>query len=479
MGKRYLDPDPEGLRALPLYVHENQVGVTEAFRKWLEARIGGGPRTRLLLTGGNRRGGKSWIVAALASATCVAIPEAIVWLVSATLERREELERYVREQIPEDWRKYRVREMKFVFPNGSSIRNVTGDDAEALRRGEADLVVYNEPQSMAKDVLTVGAPAIIDQGGLVLFAGNPARRKKGVWFTKLWRAIEDGRYTHGEAHRLDRRDNPAIDTEAGKDIGELLRLVDPESARADDEGIFLEPGDYAYNDHFQVSRNCAARFPDVAPVVTAEIIRGKGVGGGKYDTLCGVDFQGWPFNAGVEVAAVGDPKKPTWYVRRSLASEGDEDYFLDQAFDLWEHESTLFIGDASGTWQDARHTRGRSSFDKFKARRWRIEAPRKKLSDRGEHPANPPREDRINLVNRLLDDGRLIVCMDGAADVATDLMRCEIDAKGRPQGLHAHRTDALGYALWWATPLPGQRKRSVSGEAHSLSGFRRSPTNIF
>lgn len=458
-------------------VNENQVAIVRQFGEWLSARINGGPRKRLLLTGGNRRGGKSWIVTALASATAIAIPNAIIWLVSPALNKRDELEKYVKGHVPAEWRTYRARELRFVFLNGSTITNITGDDAEALKRGEADLIVYNEPQAMGEDVLTYGAPAIVDKGGLLLFAGNPARRRKGVWFTRIVKAIQGDKLPSGEFVRLSAEDNPDIDKAARSDIRDLIAIVNPEAERADMDGVFLEPGQFAYAEHFDEKRNTVATFPDIADNVTARVIKRKG--GGVADTLVGMDFQGWPFNAGVEVTAVGDPLRPTWYVRRCITREGDEDLFLDDAFEAWEQPRTLFIGDASGTWQDAQHVKGRTSFDKFKARRWRIVPPRKKQTDRGEHPANPSREDRINLVNRLLDDARLIFCMDTAAEVAEDVQKCEVDSKGRPKGRHAHRTDALGYALWWGTDMPRPAARPLSrASAYSLP-IQRSPNTIY
>lgn len=447
------------LAGIPIDVNENQVEAVRRFAAWLNARLDDQPRKRILALGGNRRGGKSWIVTAMAVATCVAIPGAIVWLVSPTLEKRDELERYIKGHAPASWRRYLTRELRFVFPNGASIKSVTGDDAEAIKRGEADLVVYNEPQQMAQDVFDNGAPAVIDSGGLLLFAGNPARKRKGVWFTRLVKLLDEKpewRET-GDFVRLDARDNPDIDSKARKDIGRLLRELSPEAARADDEGVFLEPGSFAYAEHFDERRNTAPTFPDVAPIITSAIIRRQG--GGAGDVLLGCDFQGWPFNVAVEVVAVGDPARPTWYVRKTVEAADDEDYLLDDMHGTWEQSRALVIGDASGTWQDAKHTKGRASFDKFKARRWRIVPPRKKLSDRGEHPANPPVEDRINLVNRLLDEGRLIVCLDGAKGLAEDLAKCEVDPKGKPRGKHAHRPDALGYALWWATPQPKDARK--------------------
>lgn len=471
----YLDPDPPDLQAVAILVNDNQVAVVRAFARWLEARITGGPRVRMLLTGGNRRGGKSWIVTALAIAVALAIPDAIIWLVSPTLEKREELERYTRGHIPAAWFKWKARDLRFTFRTGASIKNVTGDDPEALKRGEADLVVFNEPQQMASDVLTNAAPAIIDQGGLVLFAGNPARKRKGVWFTRLWKMVESKRYPQAEVYRLDRRDNPDVDAQAGDDIGELLREVNPEAARADDEGLFLEPGNFCYAEHFDEKRHTIPAWPEAQPrLVTGEVIRLRGMMD-RRDQLGGMDFQANYGNAGVEIIATGDAKRPTFYVRRCLVREGDETYFLDDAFAMedgdgrpaWQRERMLWIGDPSGCWQDAPHSeagfRGRDSFTKFRERKWRIEPPREKKTDRGKFAAHPPVADRINLVNLLLDEDRLIICMDLAKDVAEALQKCEYGGSRKreslPSGAHAHLTDALGYVLYWATP----RAKTSSG----------------
>src|SRR5262249_7359378 len=150
----------------------------------------------------------------------------------------------------QSWRRYMAREMTFIFANGSRIVNITGDDAEDLKRGEADLIVYNEPQAMTEDVLTYGAPAIIDHGGLLLFAGNPARKRKGVWFTRIVKAIEDGKYSKADFCRLSRRDNPDVDAGASDDVQELIHIINPEAERADMDGVFMEPGSFAYAEHF-------------------------------------------------------------------------------------------------------------------------------------------------------------------------------------------------------------------------------------
>ena len=455
--KTFIDDATE---AVAIDVNDNQVAVVEAFARWLNARINGGPRTRLLITGGNRRGGKSWIVTALAAALAFAIPDAIIWLVSPTLEKREELERYLKDHIPQAWRTYSARELRFKFPTGASIRNVTGEDAEALKRGEADLVIFNEPQLMGEDVLSYGAPAIIDNGGLVLFAGNPAQKRKGIWFTRLWRAVEAGKYPHGEVHRLDAKDNPDIDKAARRDIGELLALVSPKAHKADEEGIFEELGNHVYAGCFDERRNTCPKFPDIAEICTSTVIRLAG--GGTRSVLLGADFQAGRGNVGIELVATGDPRDPTWYLRGLVSCEGDESYFLDDVFERWDQAQALWIGDPSGTWQDAKHTKGRNTFDKFSARNWKILPPREKQTDRGSFPAHPPFADSSNIVNVLLQSGKLIVCMDTAAPVAEAFQRCEYSKtpgkEARPaQSVFSDITDAIRYPIFWATPKPKRK----------------------
>lgn len=440
-------------------VNDNQVPIVLAFGRSLAARLNGEPRKPFLVTGGNRRGGKSWIIVALALAMAVAIPGAIVWMVSPILDKREELERYLKGHAAPGWLKPTVREFKFTLPHGSTIKNITGEDEDALKRGEADLVIYNEPQLMSQGVLVNGAPAVIDQGGLVLFAGNPAQKRKGVWFTRLWKAIESGRYPHGELYPLDRRDNPNVNAETARQIADLLKIVSPEASRADDDGVFVEPGNFCYAEHFDERRNSIATLPEILPVITDRVIRARGAGT-TYDTLIGADFQASYGNCGVELVIAGDLARPTFYVRRYHLHDGHEQYFLNDVFEIWDQKRTLFIGDPSGAWQDAPHTqagfRGRDTFRQFRERGWKILPPREKRSDKGLHAAHPPVADCINLVNLLLDEGRLIVCMDEAGPVAEALQRCEYSTrKGResvPGGAYAHLTDALRYAIYWAIP---------------------------
>lgn len=456
----FIDPDPADLCAAIVGVNENQVAVVECFREWLTARINGGPRKRLLLTGGNRRGGKSYIVTALTIAAAIALPDSICWLVSPNLSKRDELERYVKRITLPAWRTYRGMPVyRFGLSNGSTIQSITGDTADALKRGEADVIAYNEPQDCTVDVLTYGAPAIIDRGGLLLFAGNPSRRKKGEWFTNLRNSILAGEYAHGAFIDVPAERNENIDQSARADIGELMQLADPKAAAADDLGLWLPVGDRAYNEFRKRAeggkRSNLATVPDIGDV-TAAVLRRKGVTSARYRYIVGADFQIHPFHAGIAFQAFGDPARPIyWAVGEVYTSEHEEDFIDDLIEAGFDADNSIAIGDASGTWQDGAHRRGKTSFDFFKGRRYRIEAPRVSR-DENRHPRNPDVEDRVGLVNRLLAQGRFMIDPVRCPRLVEALHECEAK-DGRPTGRHAHATDAAGYGLFWMEPPPRRR----------------------
>lgn len=470
--------DGEATTCVVIYAKESQVPIVRAFAAWLARFIARAPRKRFLLTGGGRRGGKSWIMVALIVALAIAVPDALCWLVSANLTKRDELERYFKEIVPADWRTpplggYRgAPEYKFTLPNYSTVQSITGETAESLKRGEATVIGYNEPQTCSVDVATYGLPALIDEGGLAFFAGNPARRKKGMWFNRLRQAIvdgdlkgEDGQVT-GEFFQVNVEDNDSIDQGARADFNDALRLLDEEAAKRDADGEWSPVGDFAYGAF--VPKTHLRKAPQIGDI-TALLTKKRG--GRSFDYFGGADFQRDPWNAGVMIKAYGDAASPIYYVIGEVLKQGYEDEFLDEVFfdGRFQPENLIWIGDASGSWQDSTHTRGRVSFDVFKARRWTIKPPQMKKSDRGEHPRNPDVDDRLNLVNALLKLGRLFIDPEKCPRLAESMRECELGPDGKPRGRHAHETDALGYALWWIEPKPKAPPKPAGAEPRGAS----------
>lgn len=445
---------PEVTKQATFHLEESQVEFARWFSQWLTAYVNKAPRdTRLVLTAGERRGGKTTAGLISLIAAVLAVPGTIAWAVSSTFQERDELEQAILRFIPSHWYVYRgAPKYRYVFPNGSVLRNVSADDPDVLKQGRVDIVLVNEAQKMQAAVLTNLLPAVIDRGGLVLLAANPPRRAIGAWVTDLKEALDAKRLKAAKFFGFSAKLNESIDQEARQDIGDILRVIDPKVAAADDEGLWLAVGDAAYT-KFQTNTHVKPR-PQLGDV-TREVTKQKF--GRPYDFISGNDFQQTPHNATVilKVFKAPDGRNIYWAVGEVLR-EGTEDDLIDSIEEAgYTPENLVAVGDASAGWQNAAHTQGRNSFEVFKSRRFHIHPPRK-AKDETRKPSNPPIEDRLNLVNNLLAQGRLFVDPDGAPRLATALKKCEFK-HWRPYGKYAHETDALGYALWKMEPEPSQR----------------------
>ncbi len=448
-----------------IYLEESQVEFVRWFACFLDDLRNGRPRDiSLALAAGDRRGGKTYSLLLCTIAMMIDCPafagsNAIGWVVSASYQEKDEIDKTIEENIPAHW--YTARkapEYRYYFANGAVLRNVSADDPESLRRGRVDIVLYNEAQKVPVSALANGIFGTSDKGGLVLLAANPPRKKVGEWVRVLREAIDEERIGGVKYFGFSSKDNTQINKPSRARAGAIVRLLDARQAQADDEGLFLPIGDRAYP-YFQGKKNLGP-IPESAFDVTRMVTRNRVFR--EYDNVGGADFQVHPWNAAVAIQAYGDAKEPTYYVVGEWLKDGSEDQLLDEIYfdGRFQPENTIFIGDASGTWQDASHQqgsgqgKGRVSFDFFKARRWRIEPPQKKKSDRGEHPRNPDIGDRLNLVNKLLATGRLVIDPVRCPRLAESLRECELAPTGKPRGKHAHVTDALGYPLYWLEPRP-------------------------
>lgn len=488
IAQRY-DGSPTRCKIVDL--QESQIEFTEWFAEWLDAFKNGRPRDkRLVMASGERRGGKTFNLVQACIAMAIAVPKCIVWMVSPSYQERDELERTIREYIPtvrgldvnpRAWARYRgIPDYRFTFQNGSVVQSISSDDPETLKRGRADLVFLNEAQKHPIAALTNAIPGTIDRAGLVLLAANPPRSKRGVWVKDLRDAIDEETITAAKYFTFKAGGNDAIDLGAKADVGQILGILDPKAKAADDEGLWLPVGERAY---FAFRRKAdpatgnpgnLGKVPDLGDVMGA-VLKRKGVGR-DFHVVAGADFQASPFNCAAFVRPFGDPLRPTYYVVGEVFTEGHEDDFIDDMIDAgYDAESTIVIGDSSGTFQDnERKHRGRYSFDYFKARRYRIEAPRKGKADPN-RPRNPDKRDRVSLVNKLLAQGRLVIDRDRAPRIAEALAECEAkDWLPKPNTKYTHPTDALGYALFWLEPEP--RKRVTLDASRILDRTATRPT---
>lgn len=436
-------------------LEEGQVDFVTWFAEWRRRKDTDEMRDRLVLAGGPRRAGKTFICTFAVAASAIAQPKTINWIVSPTFQKRDELERLIKGFLPRSWWRYRDAPLyRFTLTNGSTIQLLSGEDPESLKRGGASVVMYNEAQEFDVSALSYGLPAIIDDGGLGILAANPPRRLKGEWILGLRDAMIEGTVPGGRWQPFSAGLNDQIDQSAREDVGRILATIDPKAAVADDEGQWLPVGDRAYP-RFDRKANVEPA-PELGDI-TGEWTRKKL--GRSFDFVGGADFQGNPWHCGVVIRVFkGEtPETPIYYVVDEQLTEGVEEEFLAEfdERDAYEPSNLVWVGDASGQFQDGDHTRGRQSFDIFKKWRWRIVPPVEKKTDKGFFSKNPNLDDRLNLVNRLLDQGRLKIDPVACPRLAESLKDCELrmyNSRRRPVGRHAHETDALGYVLFWLEP---------------------------
>lgn len=472
LARRFTDADPTDCRIIDL--EESQVEFTRWFATWLhDFREGYQRDTSLVLAGGERRGGKTFDLQMCTLAACIDVPSSIGWLVCNTYRERDEVQELIKRFVPAHWYKERkAPDFRFDLVNGSTLRYQSAKEADSLKQGRADIVFLNEAQKMSVAALGNSLGGTIDNGGIALLAANPPRMARGEWVLELKDAIDEERVIGCRFFGFDSTLNTRIDQGARSRFRSIIGAVDPRAAEADAEGQWAAVGDVAYRG-FKRKLNVKL-LPDAGANgrlfgdITARLIDDK-CGLEHRDFANGADFQQTPHHAGVSVKAfAGADGLPIYYAVGEIVREGTEDDFLDtveEATDdgsrIWSPDNTVWVGDASGAWQDGAHrVRGRVSFDIFRERRWAIYPPTKKKTDKGDFPRNPARQDRLNLVNRLCAEQRFFIAgyIDGEGvlrsrcpQLELALRKCQLK-NGRPVGIHAHITDALGYVLWWLEP---------------------------
>lgn len=470
--RRFTRREPEAARVIEM--RASQVEFVRWYAGWLKAFKEGSPRSvSAALVIGGRRGGKTHMGLLCTLAALIDVPriqqsELIGWLVSVSHAERDELDREIQQNIPADWYHYREwPKHRYTLAHGPTLTNISADDPDTLKRGRADIVFQNEGAKMSGDVLFHAVGGVADKGGLVIVASNAPRREKGSWVVNEWQAYEKAR-AQGIEHdvvcfRVDSTLNDTVDAAARKRAGNIMRRLDPAGARADDEGLILPVGDYAYYEWEEI-RNGMRPVPEGGDITAAFTKRKTGY---AYDFIGGADFQGTPHVAGSVWKLYGRVEQPElWCVEDFIVERGNEDQLLDEVEEggVYTPENLLWIGDASGDWQDGRHRSGKDSFSVFRSRRWHIEGPQPKRGKKSQHGANPPIHQRVALINRLLAASGMHVDL-GAQRMQLALKQCR-SKQGKygayPSGLYAHLTDTAGYVAWWVMPPRKAAGKSIS-----------------
>jgi len=501
---RWANAEPQAPCVLDL--QESQVELVRWFAEfWVKFKAQDrSDRARAAMCWSDRRAGKTWICTLLMVAALLDCPQLddkdlVVWAVSVSYKERKEIDRYVRETLPRTW--YRIRllpDPAIELVNGGTVWHISADNQETLKQGRADLVFFNEAAKMDSTPFENAGPGTADRGGLVLLATNPPNMNnpRGYWVQELHEQWDEAQSVGDPLPMVwiptSSRWNVAIDQAARKDWGRLLKAVNPDQARADDEGLLIPRGDFAYRPPFSVHRHVKPfdeaewRDRDITRQLTAAKT------GHGYDWIIGADFQSSPACVAVALKVFGDVENPlVWALGEFWIDRADEDRLIDSIEDdlEWVHgdsdgvlrtprfspANALVIGDSTGSFQNYAHEQGKNSFAVFHARGWKIlpVIPARAL---GKNPPNPPVPLSVSRVHTLLDHDRLFVA-PWLERLIVSLKHCRTKKKKgglHPDGDEAHLTDGLRYPIWWL--LPQRRRQSpVQRVASRMTAPRPAP----
>lgn len=463
-------------------VEESQVPFTRWFAEWLKAYRDGLPRTvSLVLNEGDRRGGKTTISILCQIAALIDVPNhgnsrAIGWVVSETFKKRDEIEENISQWIPSSWYEHwKAPEFRYEFANGAVLRNLSAQDPEDMRQGRADILCFNEPQQMVAKAVVNGLYGTADKSGLTILACNPPTQVKGEWLVDLKEAIDnrDENAAGAVAFHFESRLNKKINQPARGRIGRLAGIISPSQVGADDLGVWARLGDRAYP---KWNKKFAKTKPEIGDI-TEDVLR-KTFSLRGFEYLAGADFQGYPYNSAVLWKIYPGPNGWIYWAVDEFMVDGAEIHMLEDIREAGYTESqVLFVGDASGQWQNYKHEEGLRSFAEMKKDGWVVKPPREPKADsKTQRTGNPAVESRLRVMIRLMEQERIFVDPDKCPNLIASYRECPLKKDGsrvKKHTRHAHLSDAADYPLYRVDPKPKAERAPLRTEAWSVPSARR------
>lgn len=469
--KRWCGP---AQRVAVLRVHRGQEAAARWTVDWLRRGASGDwegvKRAWSALLIGARRSGKSHFAMLLTVLFAIMSARSIIWAVSPTLETTAELDTALINLLPSSWySRIEARTGKaltFALANGTTIVLRSANKASRLKQGRADLVVLNEGQLQSRAAYTQVRGAIADTGGLVVVTANPPDQPGGRWVEDHFNGIRAGEID-GVAFELDPRKNPFVDFAA---LESMAAEVDEKTFARDVLGLFAPIGDvamHAWSDS-ESWHDPPPGLIDITAEVTARVL-GRAAG-----YVVGADFQKTPHMVAIVYKLFRDPEDPAevimWVVDEFIVGNADENDLLDviEATGRWttdgRSEETYrgwiegtdsktapahcaVVPDASGWWQDGAHTKGRTSDQAFRARRWTWLYKPQEDSDK-----NPDIIERVKSGNARLKaaGGRRRLFVARHCRQTAEAMRLWDMKHGKPNSSseYAHVCDAATYPIY-------------------------------
>jgi hypothetical protein len=426
---------------------------------------------------GNRGGGKTWVCALLMVTLALALPATWQIGVSITSKQNREIKAAIIEIAEPSWISLDVtdlRDPRTTVITGTNILWLTSKNSKALRQAllPFELVFINEGQDQSEGIFVNAVGAIRNRGGLVAVATNPPREAGGDWVAILHQGIEAGS-AEGAAYVLDAAHNTAIHQPTRHKIGRLLKLVNPEAAEADADGVFKLSGRLAYPAFSPLPRERNGHIGEPPAIgwrdITAQVTKADPEVGVSAEAIAGGDFQIRPGLCTPMIKIYEDERgRRVLYVFDFVAARGaEEDLSLALMMRGYGPAGAtkaipaVILADGTGERQNAAHNpHANYSYERLSADGWVVVAPfRHPVTGRAHNP--PVRDSRAQMhslltARQILISPRLCEAMEGFPSLHDCFSRAKALANGKldKKGHLQHGPDGVRYVAWRYMPLP-------------------------
>jgi hypothetical protein len=394
--------------------------------------------------------------------------------------------------------RYHKSENYYEFCTGAQIWIKSADRSETLKVGKFAAVAINEAQQVDYEALINVLGGAIDEGGITWLAMNPPNSVKGLWAENLYDAVnavdDHGRpvLEFAEMVKFPSALNEAINKHALTKFERVASVIDPDQAKRDALGQWISIRDRAYpkynrSNHIRPEPRTIDGWRDVTVDVNG-LTYMHPIGQSRHYGA-GMDYQRRPWCAFVELKVYAAPEgvwvprgTHVYVVRMEITNDVQSgDYWTEQLLcqkieaNLESRSLTpehyLLVCDATGKNQGASgEQRGKISdpatwsWAICEQYGWEPHGPQERTKwvslgkGRGKEQkftaTNPPVPVRLDVINTLLDQNRLIITPECPA-TAESFRICEVRKETRkPWGRGAHLTDAVGYLCYvWETAL--------------------------
>lgn len=446
----------------------------------------------------NRRGGKTFFSVLAVLSFALRYPschlgKTICWIVVPTYPQQREIHECITHIIPAAWFSdrrivYHKSDKYYELANGAQIWIKSADRPQSLKAGGVAAIAINEAQQIEARAALNAMGANIDSGGICWLALNPPDSTKGLWLENLHDAInavdDKGRPVLPWARetRFPSELNEVINQQARTRFGKLAAVIDPKQHQRDSLGLWVSIKDRAYPfyDRAKHYRPAPSGWRDFT--IEANNLTGLLNKGDNRTRGAGMDFQRRPWCAFITARCLLSPAGvPVYVIDQEVCNDiAVGQYWTEDMLCLkvreeqkkWQTKPRdyLLVADMTGHHQGStQNQRGQQadpatfSWAIVEQYGWDPHAPieydefdknKKGPAEISHHRANPPVAVRLNVINELLKEERIIILPE-CKTVAESFRQCEVNQFSRkPKGDWSHLTDAVGYLLYaWETGL--------------------------